>query len=83
MKTSPFNWKRMTADWKPTLLVWLPIFAGLMCFGIARSYQYIVLYAIFVALATWHLCELAVSTFRKFRERTAEENSIIDLIGPR
>ncbi len=68
MKSAPNIWKRLIADWKPTLLLALPMFALAMWFGISRGYQDIGLFAIAMALGTLHIADMAVLGFRKFRE---------------
>ncbi|PWU09423.1 MAG: hypothetical protein C5B50_27510 [Verrucomicrobia bacterium] len=64
-KARPSRWRLITADWKPTLLIALPIFAAAMWFGISRRYSDLGLYAILVAAAAWHIADMAVLCYRK------------------
>jgi hypothetical protein len=61
-------WKHMAADWKPAVLVALPMFAVAMWFGVSRGYQDLGLYSLAMALGTLHVAEMAVLTARRFRE---------------
>jgi hypothetical protein len=58
----------MVADWKPALLLALPMFIAAMWFAISRNYEDIGLFAVAMALGTLHVAEMAVLTVRKFRE---------------
>lgn len=68
MKSHQNFWQRMAADWKPTVLLALPMFVAAMWFGIAHKYQDIGLFAAVMALGTLHVAEMAVLAFRKYRE---------------
>lgn len=58
----------MAADWKLAVLLALPMFAVAMWFGVSRGYQDLGLFAVAMALGTLHVAEMAVLTFRRFRE---------------
>lgn len=60
-------WKGATADWKPALLLSLPIFAAAMWFGVARDYNDIGLFAVAMALGAWSISDAAVLLFRRLR----------------
>jgi hypothetical protein len=68
MKSHQHFWKHLAADWKPALLIALPMFAAAMWFGISRGYQDLGLFAVAMALGTLHIAEMAIITFRRFRE---------------
>ena len=68
MKSHQNFWQRMAADWKPTVLLALPMFVAAMWFGIAHKYQDIGLFAVAMALGTLHVAEMAVLAFRRYRE---------------
>jgi hypothetical protein len=61
-------WKMLTIDWKPVLIIWLPIFAAAMWYGIAHHYDDMVLYTIAMALAAWAVAGRAVFLYRKLQE---------------
>jgi uncharacterized membrane protein YfcA len=61
-------WKHMAADWKPAVLVALPMFAVAIWGGISRGYEDMGLFAVAMALGTLHVAEMAVLSFRRLRE---------------
>ena len=68
MKSHRNFWKHMAADWKPALLLALPMFAAAMWFGISRGYEDIGLFAVAMALGTLHVAEMSVLSIRRLRE---------------
>lgn len=68
MKSHSHFWRRMAADWKPAVLLALPMFAVAMWFGISRGYEDLGLFAVAMALGTLHLAEMAILCVRKFHE---------------
>ena len=68
MKSHQHFWKQLAADWKPALLLALPMFAVAMWFGISRGFPDIGWFAVVMGLGTLHVAEMAVITFRRFRE---------------
>jgi hypothetical protein len=68
MKSQQLIWKRVTADWNLAFLLALPMFAVTMWFGISRGYQDIGLFALLMALYTFHVAELTILAFRRIRE---------------
>jgi hypothetical protein len=63
----------MTADWKPVLLVALPMFAVAIWAGVSRGYQDMGLLAVAMAAGTVHVAEMGILSFRKFREWRAKK----------
>ena len=68
MKSNRSRWKLVIADWKPALVISLPLFIVAMWFGIHRGYSDIGLYAIAMALSIWHVAEMAVIAYHKLVE---------------
>jgi len=68
MQSNRSRWKLVIADWKPALVISLPLFIVAMWFGIHQGYSDIGLYAIAMALGTWHVAEMAVIAYHKFVE---------------
>ena len=56
------------ADWKIVLILWLPLFAGLMWYAIAQRFDDLWLCSIALALAAWGVCSWGVFTVRKWQE---------------
>ena len=60
--------KKFTSGWKLFLILWLPIFAATMWYGIAHDFQDIGLYAVAMALAAWGVAGWAIHTVNKWQE---------------
>ena len=60
------RWKRITKDWKPILLISVLLFLPLMWLG-TRGYSDLWLFAIAMALGSWHVSEFAVLGYRRLR----------------
>ena len=58
----------MIADWKRALLLALPLFIVAMWYGISQRFEDIGLFAVAMAVATFHVAEMALLTYRRFRE---------------
>jgi multisubunit Na+/H+ antiporter MnhG subunit len=61
-------WRQLIVDWKPTLLLALPVFIVAIWFGILRGFKDLGLFAVVMALASIHLAEMCLVTFRRLRE---------------
>ncbi len=68
-------WKHLIVDWKPTLTLWVPVFAGLMWYGFAHGFDDLWLYAIVLALAAWEVCGRAVLVVRKWQQWRAQKRT--------
>ena len=60
--------KSFASDWNPTLTLWLPLFAGLMWYGITRHFEDLGLYAVAMALAALGVSSNTVVVVRKWQE---------------
>jgi hypothetical protein len=67
------RWKRITADWKLILFISILLFVPLMWLGISRGYSDLWLYAIAMALGSWHVSEFAVVGYRRLRGARSKE----------
>jgi hypothetical protein len=65
MKPKRSYWKIMAAEWKPTLVMALPIFAFAMWYAMARNYTDLFMYAVVLGLASWHVAGSGVLAWRK------------------
>lgn len=66
MKQKSSFWRGYTEDWKPTLIIALPIFCFALWYATRRGYTNLFLYVVVIALASWHVAGMAVLTYRKF-----------------
>ena len=63
--------KKFTSGWKLFIILWLPIFAATMWYGIAHDFQATVnigVYAVAMALAAWGIAGWAIHTVSKWQE---------------
>ena len=66
MKTGFF--RHFTRDWKPTLMLWLPIFLFLMWYAMSLHLQDLWLLSVVLALGSWEISSNAVLVVRKWKE---------------
>ena len=50
------------------MILWLPVFAVAMWYGISHGFEGLGLYAVAMALAAWGVCGRAVLVVRKWQE---------------
>lgn len=60
--------RMFTADWKPVVILALPIFTAAMWYGLAHQYEDMGLYAVAMALASWGVAGRSVFAVRKWQE---------------
>ena len=66
-------WKILVPDFKLTFILWLPLFALALAFGIQQRYPNLVLFSIAMAVGVWGVCDAAVIAYRKVREYRAQK----------
>lgn len=64
------------ADWKPTILIALPVFTVTMWYGVSRNFPDMGLFTFAMALASWHLAGTAVLAYRKIAEWRASRGRL-------
>lgn len=70
-------WSAMFEDWKPILLIALPIFAFALWYATRHGYTDLFLYIVVIALASWHVAAMAVLAWRKlmaYRKQNEESH---------
>lgn len=81
MKSQRRIWDSFTNDWKLVLVLvlvlWLPLFATAMWFGISRQYEDMGLFALAMALGIWGVCSRGVFLFRKLREHRLKSGGTV------
>jgi len=82
MKAKRDAWKRATADWKPALVITMPIFVLAMWFGIHQGYSDLGLFAVAVALGAFHVAGMTVNLIRKMREHRRRNEEALMPNGP-
>jgi hypothetical protein len=79
MRVLSLLWKGMTADWRPRLCVTVPLFVAALGYGIYNGVEQVVSLALVLFLASWHVSEYAVLSYRRLcgvRGRTGRRRQL-------
>jgi hypothetical protein len=62
-----------SSDWKLTASLSAVLFAALVGYGISQHFDDLALFAVAMAIASWHVCSLGLHTIRKWQEWRAQK----------